>query len=164
VPDAKSLRAYSAVRLVLLVLLAITLSWKVAVYLGHSGDSQGLAYRKMAEFLARQHFSVTMDDKPADVPIAIRAVAGACRLLIANSPPNGSDRARIGSYATPADTVFVVYRGRMYAEQPVWVTMAHSIWSKFLRELGFRAQVTPAFVVIATRGCGAEQLPWPDAV
>jgi hypothetical protein len=162
VPDAKSFHARKAVAL-LLVLLAVTLGWKVAVHLGHSDDTQPSAYAKMAEFLVRQHFIVTVDQKPADTIVAIRATSGACRLLIANSPANGSDRARIGSYATPTDTVFVIYRGQVYAEQPVWVTMVDSIWSKFIGELGFRSPLTPVFVVIATRGCGAERLAWGDA-
>jgi hypothetical protein len=114
----------------------------------------------MAEFLVRQHFIVSVDQKlEAGVP-KIQGTAGACRVLVAKSAPDGSDRDRIRGYKTAADTVFVVFGGRTYVEQPTWLTTFDSLWSKFRGELGFDAHATPVFVVIATSSCGAERLPW----
>lgn len=163
-PGAKSSLVRKSV-ILLLLLLAITLAWKVTIYIRPSDDSQEAgAYRSVAEFLGRQHFNVTVAEKPEEGGLSIRATAGHCRLLIAKAAPNGSDRDRIWGHATPTDTVFVIYRGRVYAEQPVWAAVADSIWFKFLRELGLRPQLMPVFIVIATRGCGAEQLPWGNAL
>jgi hypothetical protein len=147
--------------LFLLVLVPVSVGWKLAV---QRDNSEGLReredYLRMAEFLVRQHFTVSVDQKlEAGVP-KIQATAGACRVLVAKSAPDGSDRDRIRGYKTAADTVFVVFGGRTYAEQPTWLTTFDSLWSKFRGELGFDAHATPVFVVIATNSCGAERLPW----
>jgi hypothetical protein len=147
--------------LFLLVLVPVSVGWKLAV---QRDNSEGLRergdYLKMAEFLVRQRFTVSVDQKlEAGVP-KIQGTAGACRVLVAKSAPDGSDRDRIRGYKTAADTVFVVFGGRTYAEQPTWLTTFDSLWSKFRGELGFDAHATPVFVVIATNSCGAEQLPW----
>src|SRR5262249_14926703 len=112
------------------------------------------------EFLVRQHFAVSVSEKLEVGAPAIQGRAGACRILVAKAGPEGADRDRIAGYKTAADTVFVVFGGKTYAEQPTWLTTFDSLWSKFRRELGFNAPATPVFVIIATKSCGAEQLPW----
>jgi hypothetical protein len=142
-------------------LVPLSFGWKLAV---QRDDAGGLEerddYLKVAEFLVRQHFSVTVAEKlEAGVP-KIQGTAGVCRILVAKSGSEGSDEVRIRNYATASDTVFVVFGGRIYANQPTWLTTFDWLWSKFRRELGFNAHATPVFVVIATKSCGAEQLPW----
>ena len=84
-------------------------------------------------------------------------------MLVIKSSFDGSDRDRImRRHATAADTVFVVFGGRIYAEQPTWLTVSDFLWARFRRELGLRAEATPVFVVIATKGCEAERLPWSE--
>lgn len=117
-------------------------------------------YLKMAEFLVRQRFTVSVAEKLEAGEPKIFAKAGSCRVLVAKSDPQGSDRDRIRAHGTPADTVFVVFNGRTYAEQPTWLTTFDALWSKFRHELGFNANATPVFVVIATKNCGVEQFPW----
>ena len=145
----------------MLVLVPLSFGWKLAVQRGGSGGLEDRNdYVKMAEFLNRQRFIVSVAEKLEAGEPKIFATAGACRVLVAKSASEGSDRDRIGRYATAADTVFVVFGGRTYAEQPTWLTMLDSLWAKLRRELGFNAHATPVFVVIATKGCGAEQFPW----
>jgi len=147
--------------LLLLVLVPLSFGWKLAV---QRDSSDGLRerddYLKAAEFLARQRFSVSVAEKLEAGEPKIQGTAGACRVLVAKSAPDGSDRDRLRGYKTAADTVFVVFGGMTYAEQPTWLTTLDSLWSKFRRELGFDAHATPIFVIIATKSCGAEQLPW----
>jgi hypothetical protein len=143
-------------------LVPLSFGWKLAV---QRDASDGLRERddffKIAEFLARQRFSVSVaaEKLEAGEP-KVQGTAGACRVLVAKSAPDGSDQDRIGGHKTAADTVFVVFGGKTYAEQPTWLTTFDSLWSKFRRELGFDAHATPVFVIIATKSCGAEQLPW----
>ena len=92
----------------------------------------------------------------------LRANAGACRILIANSNPLAWDRDVISRNATVADRSFVVFRGRVYAEQPTWLTVPDFLWSRFQRELGLRAHAAPLLAVIATTSCNAERLPWGE--
>jgi hypothetical protein len=147
--------------LLLLVLIPLSFGWKLAVQRDNSGGlEERNDYLKMAEFLARQRFTVSVAEKLEAGAPKIFGTAGACRVLVAKSAPEGSDRDRIGRYATAADTVFVVFGGRTYAEQPTWLTTLDWLWSKLRGELGFNAHATPIFFVIATKSCGAEQFPW----
>jgi hypothetical protein len=147
--------------LLLLVLVPLSFAWKLVVQRdGSDGLRERDDYLKVAEFLVRQRFSVSVAEKLEAGEPKIQGTAGACRVLVAKSAPDGSDRDRIGGYKTAADTVFVVFGGKTYAEQPTWLTTFDSLWSKFRRELGFDAHATPVFVIIATKSCGAEQLPW----
>jgi hypothetical protein len=64
------------------------------------------------------------------------ASAGLCRTLVLNSDPGLGPR-RLN--ATVADQSFVGFRGRVYAEQPTWLTVADLLWCRFQRELELRA-------------------------
>src|SRR5262245_11378173 len=90
----------------------------------------------------------------------IYATAPECRMLIAQSPVLGWDRDILNRYATPTDRIFVVFRGKMYADQPTWLTVSDYLWSRLRRQLGLTVRTTPLLAVIATRSCDAEQLPW----
>jgi len=145
----------------LLVLVPLSFAWKLAVQRDNSGGlEERNDYLKVAEFLARQRFAVVVSEKLETGALTIQGTAGACRVLVAKSAADGSDRDRLGRYASAADNVFVVFGGRTYAEQPTWLTMSDWLWAKLRGELGFKAHATPVFVVIATKGCGAEQFPW----
>ncbi len=151
-------------RLCALILLVLTLGWKVAISHGvfneletEKTDDQ----RKIAEFLVRQHFTTAASEKTTTELPVIRATAGACRMLVIESSYDGSDRDRImRRYVSATDTVFVVFGGRIYAEQPTLLTVSDFFWARFQRQLGLRAEATPVLVVIATKGCEAERLPW----
>jgi hypothetical protein len=141
----------------------LTLGWKLAVQFGGSGELEDPNdYRKIFEFLVRQHFGVAVSDKLETGAPAIRATAGPCRILIAKSAPNGSDRDQIKRYATVADVVFFVFGGRIYSSQPRWLTLSDATWVKLRRELGFSARETSALTVIASKTCVPEKLPWHE--
>jgi len=92
----------------------------------------------------------------------LQATAGSCRMVVAKSPPIGSDRDVIRRLATGTDRVFVVYRGKVYADQPTWLTVSDFLWARLQRELGLNAQAAPVLAVIAAPNCGAEQLFWDE--
>jgi len=147
----------------LLLLLPLSLGWKVAVQRGGVDEvTERDAYLTAAEFLVRQRYRVAVSEKLKDEEPIVQATVGACRILVIKARPEGSDRDQIRRQATAADTIFVVFGGRIYAEQPTWLTSFDALWAKFRREFGFKAHTTPAFVVIATKGCGAERLPWSE--
>jgi hypothetical protein len=150
--------------LLLLVLVPVSFGWKLVVQQdGLSALNEREDYLRVAQFLIRQRFTVSVAEKLEAGEPKIQGTAGtSCRVLAAKSSADGSDRDRIRGYATAADTVFVVFRGKIYAEQPTWVTTFDNLWSKFQHELGFKAYPSPVFVVIATKGCGVERLPWNE--
>jgi hypothetical protein len=152
-----------ALKWFVLLLLPLTLAWKLAVRPGDSGVlTEQEAQLKVAEFLVRQHFTVAVFERSDEGQPMIRATSGICRMLVAKSPAIGWDRDLIRRYATAGDRVFVVFRGEVYAEQPTWLTVSDFLWSRFQRELGFKAQASPVLAVIATMSCDAERLPWVE--
>lgn len=81
-------------------------------------------------------------------------------MLIAESPAEGWARDVTRLYAAPGDVVLVVYDGKIYSEQPTWITVSEFLWSKFPRALGLKVPTSPILTVIATKDCEAERLPW----
>jgi hypothetical protein len=145
--------------------LPLTLGWKLAAHRPASASEERLedqSYQKVAGFLIRQHFSVSRAEKMEPGATSVVASAGLCRVLVASSSPGGSERDTIRSRATPEDTVFVVFRGKIYAEQPIWLTVADSLWVRFARHLGLEAQALPPLFIVARKSCGAERLPWNE--
>jgi hypothetical protein len=147
--------------LVLVVLLAFTLGWKVAA---RSVAGEQLTERNVqaavAEFLVRQHFDVSISERAEEGKPAVVANSGACRLLVAKSPALGWDRDLIRRYADIEDRVFVVFRGRIYSDQPTFLTVFDALLTRFRRELGFRVEPSPVLAVVARMSCDAERLPW----
>jgi len=149
--------------IILVLLLAVTLGWKVVARstVGDQASDRDIQ-AKVAEFLVRQHFGVSVTERVEESRPSVAASSGACRMLVARSPAIGYDRDLIRQYAQPDDHVFVVFKGRVYADQPTLFTVSDALWSRFRRELGFRAQTNPVLAVIAKTSCSAERLPWSE--
>jgi hypothetical protein len=75
----------------------------------------------------------------------------------AKSPALGWDRDLIRRYADSDDRVFIVFRGRIYSDQPSFLTVFDALLTRFRREFGFNVQPNP---VLAKMNCDAERLPW----
>jgi hypothetical protein len=150
-----------AFKWLVLLLLPLTLALKLAARPADSGPAEDRPIeRKVEDFLVRQHFNVTVAGNFEEGKPTIRASAGLCQLLVAKSPAMGWDREMIRRYEAPTDHVFVVFHGRVYQEQPTWLTVFDALWTRFLRGLGSAAQPAPVLAVIAPASCQAEQLPW----
>lgn len=157
---------YSLVfKLFLIILLPLTLGWKLALRPATSAeDPNKAAQRMVASFLTRQHFSVALTNRLEEGQPSVVATAGACRVLAAKSPAMGWDRDLLRQHATSNDRVFVVFRGKVYDEQPTWLTVPDYLWSRVQRELGINREPIPVFAIIAPAGCQAERLPWHELV
>jgi hypothetical protein len=148
--------------LIIIVALALTLGLKLLVRPDKNLPTEADIRQKVADFLARQRFTVAFLSESGEGRPMIRAGSGACRILVANSNPIAWDRDVFRSNVTAADQVFVVFRGRTYEDQPTWLTAAGFLWSRLQRELGLRAEAASVLTIIATRGCDAERLPWSE--
>jgi ribosomal protein S18 acetylase RimI-like enzyme len=147
--------------LIILLFLSLTLAWKViARATPHQQPTDRNIQVRLAEFLTRQHFSVSMMERAEEGKPAITASSGSCRMIVMRSPALGWDRDLVRRYADAEDQVFVVYRGRIYSDQPTFRTVVDTLWSRFQRELGFPAWPSPVFAVVARLGCEADRLPW----
>jgi hypothetical protein len=141
----------------LLLLLPISLGWKSAIRIDYSSNLEN----ELQNFLARNHFVVVASDEmfPGKAFTATRA---ACRMLLTGVSYRGWERDSIHGRATATEQVFIVYHGKVYAEQPTWLTAADFLWYKVLSELGLKVRRTPVIAVIAAKSCAAERLPWHE--
>ena len=71
------------------------------------------------------------------------------------------DLVRARAQAT-AGRVFFIFRGKIYPDQPIWLTGAAHLWSRELQKIGLRLHITPVIAVIAPELCNAERLPWDE--
>jgi hypothetical protein len=139
--------------------ILMTLGWKLAV-----GQREPLGSRdKIVAFLSRQKFDVEVTGRMivGGLPL-IKATSGACRLLVAEASPDGWNRDVIRQLSKTYDQLFMVYRGTIYDEQPISLTVTRHLWSRFLRKLGAGDQETPAVAVAANAACNARELPWAE--
>jgi hypothetical protein len=114
----------------------------------------------VADFLVRQHFSVSVAEQAEEGRPSITATSGPCRMLVAQSPALGWDQDVIRRYAQPDDHVFVVFGGHIYADQPTLSTTFDALKSRLWRQLGGHVRLNPVLAVIAKPACEAEGLPW----
>jgi hypothetical protein len=147
--------------LIILLFLSLTLAWKViARATPHEQPTDRNIQARLAEFLTRQHFSVSMMERAEEGKPAITASSGSCRMIVMRSPALGWDRDLVRRYADAEDQVFVVFRGQVYSDQPTFQTAVDALWSRFQRELGFTAWPSPVLGVVARTICAADRLPW----
>ena len=145
-------------KLLIVVLLPLTLVWKLTA---GSDDSTELK-NKVVAFLVRQQLEVAvLDDWNDNMPV-IRATAGACRLEIAKASPDGSHNELLRARAAANDHIFTIFRGKVYVDQPTWLTVSYAVMSKLFQRMGLVRDVTPVLRVIARAPCNAEHLPWQE--
>jgi hypothetical protein len=148
----------SAFKWSLTAALLLSIAWKIAV----PSDNQNALKDRLAEFFERNKFDVAVTEGIAyGVPI-IRASTTSCHLQIASLRPDGSDRDLIRHLAIGTNRSFVVFRGRVYAQQPIFWTVLNDLWSKRLHELGLIKRITPVIAVVANSSCDLERLPWNE--
>jgi hypothetical protein len=87
---------------------------------------------------------------------------GSCTLLVTRLIFDGSNRQLVESRLTNLDRRFVVFQGKIYAGQPIFLTVTDYLWSRFLAELGLGARELPAIAIGSDASCNAEFLPWAD--
>jgi hypothetical protein len=141
---------------ILLLLLLISLGWKSAIRIDYSSNLED----KIRGFLVRNHFIVTVSEEMIRDHRTFRATKAACQMLITEISHRGWERDTINSRAKVGEQVLIVFGGKIYAEQPTWLTASDFLWYKLLSELGLKVRPTPLLAVMATKSCDAERLPW----
>ena len=138
------------------LILFLSIAWKITIPRENSDDVKD----DLVKFFENNHFNVVVTD--AAYTQIIQASTESCHLQIARLFPDGSNRDLIEHLVTGADRLFVVFRGTVYTQQPIFLPVLASIWSRFLRELGLTRHITPVIAVAANSACDAEQLPWSE--
>jgi hypothetical protein len=141
----------------LAIVFLLSVAWKIAIPSINDNDLKD----DLVEFLERNHFDIVVTERRAGVPV-IQAKTASCQLRIAGLRANGSDRDLVQHLARGADRLFVVFRGRVYSQQPVLLTLTNTLWSMCLRKLGLIKYIAPVIAVAANSSCDAERLPWGE--
>ena len=139
-------------------MLLVALGWKIAI----QPDDPNYLKEDLIKFLERNHFSVVVTDEMVNYTPIIRATTASCHLQIGRLTPDGSNRNLIRHIAAGTDRSFVVFRGTVYAQQPVLLTVLNYLWSRFLRKLGLIRHIAPVITVAVNSSCNAERLPWGE--
>lgn len=136
--------------------LLLAIGWKVAAQIEiHNYQTDDLV-----TFFERNHFAVATE-VVSGVPI-VQATTATCQVQVARLSPDGSNRDLIQHLIARQDRSFVVFRGTVYAQQPIFWTVLSYFRSRFLRELGFAEHAAAVIGVAANSSCNAEQLPWHE--
>ena len=146
----------STFKWMLAIALVLSVAWKAAIRSGVENDDK----EHLVDFLKRNHFEVSPAEQIVNDVSMIRAQTASCSLKIVQLAPNGSNRDLFRSLAAGADRAFVVFRGKVYAQQPILWTVLDDFWVRHLRELGVTTHSTPVIAVAATSSCDAERIPW----
>jgi hypothetical protein len=140
--------------LVIIILLSLTVGWKAAVKPENPVEIQNA----IVEFLTKQEFDVSVTDESMEYTGIIDARSRSCQLRVARVSPLGHEADLVSRASAPSNHTFFVFRGTVYPEQPIRLTVASYLWFRFLRELGLVSRVPPVLAVVTS--CDAEQLPW----
>jgi hypothetical protein len=155
-PALRDVNLSPVLKWVLPLLLLISLGWKSAIRIDYSSNLED----KIRSFLVRNHFFVTVSEEMIRDHRTFRATKAACQMLVTEISHRGWERDAIKKRASVLEQVFIVFGGKIYAEQPTWLTASDFLWYKLLSELGLKVRPTPLLAVIATKNCDAERLPW----
>jgi len=147
-----------AFRCSIAAVLLLTVGWKIA----KQPETQDDLKNDLVKFFERNHFNVVVSDELVNYTPVIRATKASCDLQIATLIPDGSNRDLIRHLAAGTDRSFVVFRGKVYAQQPVFWTVLDYFWSRFLCELGLVEHITPVISVAVNSSCNGEGLPWDE--
>lgn len=145
-----------ALKWIILVLLPLTLAWKLTVKV----DSDDHLADDITAFLTRHEFhAVAIEDTIDGFPI-ISMSNGACQMRVIEASYDGADRDMIRKLVAANDRLIFIYRGKVYREQPILLTVSDHIWTRSLRKIGLMDHDPHVLAVVAPAECDADRLPW----
>jgi len=145
-------------KILLVVLLAISLGLKLTPKPENLDAMKG----EIVGFLEAHRFRVVESEESLGGMPILEADAGECRMKVLKASALGWNRDMIRGIAADGDTIFSVFEGQVYAEQPDWRSAVSYSLSKLMRNLGLTSRTTYVLAVVASANCDAQALPWRD--
>ena len=147
-----------------LLVLSLGSKWAVSFYAPPvlNEQEEKSAEEAVTRFLFRNQFTISAARNVTFGMQLVEATAGPCRLRAVLSASRGWHRDLIRNMTHPGERTFVVFRGKIYSEQPMLLTISDFLWYKLLTKLGIRAHATPVITVMAEPICEADRLPWNE--
>ena len=112
-------------------------------------------------FLKSHGFNVTEETLTGRISI-MRATKSNCSMIVMEGTADGSTRDVMRHVAAKMDRQFVVFRGKIYDEQPIWLTVTDDWFTRYLRGIGISQVEASPLMVAADLSCAAEKLPWTE--
>lgn len=148
-----------AAKLIFAALLILTLSFKVMTAANQSGSEQraNKVRNQIAGFLARHGLQPDLNES-----LGVSGRSGECQLLIVEAAYQGWHRDSLRRLAAQKNQLRFYFRGRMYADQPIWQTRVSGYWTAFLHNFGLNAPVDPVLGIVASPICNLDAMPWQE--
>jgi hypothetical protein len=148
----------SAFKWILTAVLLLSIAWKISV----PSETQSNWTESVVKFLERNHFDVVVTKQMVNYVPIIQASTDSCRLQIARIASDGVDQDLVRHLTMGTDRLFIVFRGRIYTDQPIfWIRISY-LWLARLRELRLIKHMPPVIAVVANSSCDVERLPWDE--
>jgi hypothetical protein len=138
------------------LLLPLTFFWKLTL----QSDNSALLKDTLTNFLFSQKFTVTDTEQQLNEMPVIVATKKECRMYIMRASPDGWNRDIVKNYASVADQIFVIFRGKIFNEQVSWRILIGYLQSEIFHRLGLVPHESSLIAVVANPACAAERLPW----
>jgi hypothetical protein len=148
----------SAFKSILTAVLLLSVAWKISV----PSDAQSDWTDSVVKFLERNHFDVVVTKQMINYVPIIQASSVSCRLKVARIAPDGVDQDLVRHLTMDTDRLFIIFRGRLYSQQPIFRIRISYLWLARLRELRLTKHLPPVMAVIANSSCDVERLPWDE--
>jgi hypothetical protein len=139
---------------ILILLLSLTVAWKLAVKPENPIEIQDA----IVEFLASHKFDVNITKEMMYYMPIIEARSPSCILRVMRVSPLGDEVDVVRTFGRSTDHFFFIFRGSVYTQQPVRLTVVSYLWFRFLLELGLVSRTPP--VIAVSSSCNVEPLPW----
>ena len=136
----------TAAKLFIVFFVLLSVAWKMNVKPGGAAD----ANRVIVESLRKHNFTAAITQIRVEYLSIIKASSGECQLLVTRVSPMGYETDIMRRLASSTDFVAYIFRGSIYPEQPVALTVFYYFWFRFLRELGFVSQVPPVIGIVSS--------------
>jgi hypothetical protein len=148
----------SAFKWILSAVLLLSIAWKISV----PSENQTDWTDSVVKVLERNHFDVVVTKQMVNYVPLIQASKASCHLQIARIAPDGVDQDLVRHLTMGTDRLFIVFRGRMYTQQPIfWIRISY-LWLARLREIRLTKHIPPVIAVITNSSCDVERLPWDE--
>jgi hypothetical protein len=146
----------SGAKCFLVLSILLTVAWK----LGIKPENPAEVDQAIVEFLGKHQFEASLTDRSMEYMSIIEATSDSCHLWVTRISPLGHETDVVRHIGAATDRIAYVFRGLVYSEQPVGLTVASYLWFRFLRELGLVSRIPPVIAVVSS--CNAERLPWNE--
>jgi hypothetical protein len=143
------------------VVLVATLAIKVATGPSVAAIPEPDREAPIGAFLARHGFALQAERTETEPPMLV-ADSGACEIRVTEVSPFGWHRHVLAQLARPGETTAFVFKGNVYAGQPLWRTALDHNWRRLVSYSGLTLPRHPVLGLVASDSCDLEGLPWQE--